>query len=151
MDKALYGPTLKSTLSSGHATTDLDPKKIWGLESPERQQISMIDISRAYSNAKTNEDDPVYVDSSPGLGAPVGTCGLLRRHMKVTRRAAEGGQDEYSSGLRDVGFRHGSASACIFRHEERRIAVIVHGDDFTVSGPKSSLDWYVGEMQKRYD
>ena len=43
------------------------------------------------------------------------------------------------------------ASACVFRHEERQIAVSVHGDDFTASGPKPFLDWYVSEMQKLYE
>ena len=39
------------------AQEDLGPRV------PEQQQISMIDTSRAYLNAKTSEDDPVYVDS----------------------------------------------------------------------------------------
>ena len=67
---------------------------VWDPESPERQQILMIDISRAYFNARTNEDDPVFVDFPPELGAPVGTCWLLKRHMYDTRRAAEGWQDK---------------------------------------------------------
>ena len=49
------------------------------------------------------------------------------------------------------GFRQTSASACIFRDEERLLAVSFHGGDFTASGPKSFLDLYVGEMQKWYE
>ena len=48
-------------------------------------------------------------------------------------------------------FVQGSALARIFCHEQRRIAVSVHGDDFTASGPKPSLDQNVAEMQKRYE
>ena len=95
----------------------------------------MIDISRAYFNARTNEDDPVFVDFPPELGAPAGTCGLLKRCIRF---AAESWQDKYSSGLREMGFRRGSASACFFRHEGRHIAASVHGDDFTASGPMLS-------------
>ena len=34
----------------------------WLPESEERTQILLVDISRAYFNAKTSEDDPVYVE-----------------------------------------------------------------------------------------
>ena len=36
-------------------------------------------------------------------------------------------------------------------HLEKGIVVSVHGDDFTAAGPKSSLDWYEGEMEKHYE
>ena len=35
--------------------------------SEERTQILLIDISRAYFNAKTNADDPVYVQFPPEM------------------------------------------------------------------------------------
>ena len=50
----------------------------------------MIDISRAYFNAKTDEEDPTYVELPSEMGAAPGMCGLLRRHMYGTRRAAGG-------------------------------------------------------------
>ena len=75
----------------------------------------------------------MYVELPPKLGAPEGSCGLLKRHMYGTRQTAEGWQDEYSSYLRKLGFVQGEASACVFRHPERRILVSVHGDDFTSS------------------
>ena len=56
--------------------------------SEERTQILIIDISRAYFNAKTSDDDPTYVNFPPEMQAEQGTCGLLRRHMYGTRRAA---------------------------------------------------------------
>ena len=73
---------------------------------------------RDHESAEQAREDLVFVDFPPELEAPAGTCGLLKRRMYGTRRAAEGGQDEYSPGLRDMGFLKGSASACVFRHEE---------------------------------
>jgi hypothetical protein len=61
-------------------------------ESEERTQILMIDISRAYFNAKTSDDDPIYVELPAEMGAALGTCALLKRHMYGTRRAAEAGR-----------------------------------------------------------
>ena len=61
--------------------------------SETRTQILMVDISRAYFNAKTSPDEPIYVEMPPEVGARPGTCALVKRHMYGTRRAAEGWQD----------------------------------------------------------
>ena len=134
-----------STLSAQGWTPNWDP------DSNERTQILMVDISRAYFNAKTSDDDPVYVELPDEAGAPEGMCALLKRHMYGTRRAAEGWQDEYSSTLVANGFTRGRASACVFTHLERGIAVSVHGDDFTATGPKHELDWFESMMKSHYE
>ena len=54
--------------------------------------IYFMDISRAYFNAKVDEDDPAYVELPPEIDAPPGMCALLKRHMYGTRRAADGWQ-----------------------------------------------------------
>ena len=86
----------------------------WEPDSHHRTQILMIDISRAYFNAKTSDDDPIYVELPAEAEAPEGTCALLKRHMYGTRRAADGWQDEYSTRLREAGFTQGMASPCVF-------------------------------------
>ena len=50
-----------------------------------------------------------------------------------------------------MGFEQGCASACVFRHSTRKIVLSVHGDDFTASGPKSSLDWWQKRMDAKYE
>ena len=62
-----------------HATTQLpnEKKKVWNADSPDRQMIVFMDISRAYFNAKVDEDDPVYVELPPEIDAPPGMCALL--------------------------------------------------------------------------
>ena len=60
-------------------------------EGPHRMQVSFIDISRAYFNAKTSEEHPVYVElapEDPDFGK--GPCGRLNVHMYGTRMAADG-------------------------------------------------------------
>ena len=51
----------------------------------------------------------------------------------------------------EIGFRQGSASACLFQQKSRGIVISVHGDDFTASGTKTRLDWWQAEMEKRYE
>ena len=54
-----------------------------------RIQVSFVDISRAYFNARTDPEHPVYVDlppEDPDWGK--GLCGRLNVHMYGTRPAA---------------------------------------------------------------
>jgi hypothetical protein len=69
--------------------------------------------------------------------------------MYGTRLAADGWQEEYSTKLVGLGFKQGAACPNAFYHPEKMIACSVHGDDFTSSGPKPSLDWLekaIGEI-----
>jgi hypothetical protein len=71
--------------------------------------------------------------------------------MYGTRAAADGWQEEYSTTLVSLGFTQGRSSPCLFHHAERSIFCSVHGDDFTSTGGKLSLDWFEAAMQERYE
>ena len=155
-EEAVFAPnphteTLRMVLS--HAVTDLDgePPKVFDPNSEHRQQVLLIDISRAYFNAPTSDEHPTYVELPRDLGAQPGMCGLLKRHMYGTKRAAEGWQEEYSQALSEMGFEQGCASACLFRHKKRGIVLSVHGEDFTTSGSKLALDLWQKEMVSHYE
>ena len=152
----IFAPTpplesLRMVLS--HAATRLpgEKTKIWEPEHEDRQMIYLMDISRAYFNAKVPQDEPVYVELPPEMHPEPGTCALLKRHMYGTRRAADGWQSEYSGSLRELGFTQGTSSACVFRHADRAIAVSVHGDDFACSGPRTQLQWLEAALKERYE
>ena len=157
-EDTIFAPTpplesLRTVLSM--AATDLagDLKHDRGAESEDRTQIMVLDISRAYFNAKKDEGvDPTYVElprEDPDRAE--GFCGLLRVHMYGTRAAADGWHNECSRTLEEMGFLRGDASACVFRQADRRLVASVHGDDFCVCGPKRQLDWMRDEMRKRYE
>ena len=87
-----------------------DDEKFWDPKSGERVQVSMVDISRAYFNAKTDPNDPVFVQLPPEHeGHSRGQCGRLLRHMYGTQKAADGWQQEYSRTLINLGFTQGTA------------------------------------------
>ena len=133
------------------AATEVEGWKPCLDDSDQRTQVSLIDISRAYFNAVTDEQDPTYVELPPeedGFGELVG---LLLRHMYGTRRAADGWQQEYSTSLIEMGFVQGISCACVFYHKERQLRTTVHGDDFTTTGPKVSQDWLEEELRRRYE
>ena len=71
--------------------------------------------------------------------------------MYGTRLAADGWQEECSTLLVGLGFRQGDACPNVFRHAKKKIVTSVHGDDFTSSGPKPSLDWLESTIQEHYE
>ena len=120
--------------------------------SETRTQISLIDISRAYFNAEVDSSQPTYVSLPQEEEGHEEKCGMLLRHMYGTRAAADGWQEEYSSFIvKDLGFRQGTSSACIFRHDDKQIYLSVHGDDFTAVGAKNNLDWFEEQMKGHYE
>ena len=152
----MFAPTpplesLRTVLS--YAATDMDGErpKCRDPKSPNRVQISLIDISRAYFNAKCDPENPTFVNFPTEDPQYMDTCGLLLKHMYGTQAAADGWQQEYSSSMLAMGFQQGVASPCVFWHEKRSLVCSVHGDDFTTAGAKPDLDWFETELEARYE
>jgi hypothetical protein len=118
-----------------------DHQPDWSPSSKTREQISLVDIKRAYFNAQIDPKEPeTYVQLPQEDPEHESMCGLLLRHMYGTRGAADGWQEEYSTTMVKLGFVQGDASPNVFRHASRRVTTSVHGDDFTSSGPADALD-----------
>ena len=75
----------------------------------------------------------------------------MRVHVYGTRVAAEGWHNKCSSVMKARDFTRGDASACVFRQPKRRLVACVHGDDFTVAGPKHQLDWMKSQLEFKYE
>ena len=142
-DEAIFAPTppletLRTVLSLTTTTLPGQGPRCTDPESEDRIQLSLVDIRRAYFNAKIDQSKPAdqtFVDLPPEHPqAGKGLCGRLLRHMYGTRHAASGWQDEYSDTLLLMGFTQGLACPCIFCHKERQLYSTIHGDDFTTSG-----------------
>ena len=142
---------LKTILSLAMTKCGLH-QPIWDPESKQRQQISSMDVVRAYLNAKIDRTlAPSFVQLPPEEPDRNQKCGELLRHLYGTRPAADGWQEEYSTMLIRLGFAQGTASANVFVHHERKVAVSVHGDDLTATGPADSLDWYEAAVSVEYE
>ena len=82
----------------------------WDPSSPDRTQLSFVDVRRAYFNAKVDQDDePVYVSLPPEDEDSENMCARLVRHMYGTRRAADGWQEACASLMVKLGFRQGDS------------------------------------------
>ena len=154
----IFAPTpplesLRTVLSMAMTDLEGEAKHVRDSEANDRTQIMVVDISRAYFNAsKEGDGDPKYVelpDEDPDKDR--GLCGMLNVHMYGTRAAADGWHGEYSATMAEMGFSRGDASACVFRNADRRLIASVHGDDFTIAGPKHQLDWMRQQMEMKYE
>ena len=64
---------------------------------------------------------------------------MLHWCMYGTRDAAAAWEDTYTRLLEKAGFKRGKTSSSVFWNASRRCRIVVHGDDFTILGPKSSV------------
>jgi len=153
---SFFAPTppleaLRTVLSLA-ATSVGDWKPCYDPHSERRTQISLMDVSRAYFNAKLDPGVMTYVQLPEEDKDHEDQCARLVRHMYGTRAAADGWQEEYSTFLVEtLKFSQGTASPCVFRHTSRAMVMTVHGDDFTTVGPKEDLDWLEKQMQEHYE
>ncbi len=103
--------------------------------------LDFIDVARAYFRAKTRRE--AYVEE--------GTRGLLKKAMHGTRHATQNLEEECTEMLLETGFVQGRFSARVFYHEQEKVRIFAHGDDFTILGESESLDWLREVTQKRME
>ena len=140
------------TVLSMAMTSMGEHKPLWDPLSPQRTQLSFIDVKRAYFNARIDPNDaPTFVALPAEDADHLDMCAQLLCHMYGTRGAADGWQEEYSTMLIELGFEQGISCPNVFRHAQRGICLSVHGDDFTAEGPKPALDWYEEAVAQRYE
>ncbi len=75
----------------------------------------------------------------------------MKKAAYGTREAAQSWELDYTEMMTEAGFRQGSLSTRIYRHEQNNIRAVVHGEDFTALGPRKSLDWFRGVVQQRME
>ena len=131
------------TIVSLAATPARGWKPDWNPSSETQTQLSFVDVSKAYLNAKVDlEAHPTFVELPREDNDHTTMCGDLWKHMYGTRMAADGWSEECSTMLVKHAFSQGIACPNVPFHSEKRIACSVHGGDFTSSGSKLPLDWF---------
>ena len=111
-------------------------------------QLEFIDIRRAYYQAHARRR--IYVQLPPEDDEP-GKCGLLNKALQGTRDAAQCWEYEYTTFMESIGFVRGIASPCMFFHPNRHLRSVIHGDDFTLLGFTSDLDWFRHKITSKWD
>ena len=115
----------------------------------EPMRLGFVDAKKAYFNGIPKRN--VFMRLPREMGLPSHMVGLQVRCVYGTRDAGSIWEDCYRHALESAGFRSGVASPCVFFHEARNIACVVHGDYFTSLGSDSALDWVEGILAKAFD
>jgi hypothetical protein len=79
-----------------------------------------------------------------------GMCGLLERSLYGTRDAAFNWAQTYTDVLLGLGFLKGESSPCTFFHPNRKLHMVVHGDDFFTEGSSEELRLLDKQLQKHF-
>ena len=73
------------------------------------------------------------------------------KSMYGTRDAAQHGEEFDAQTHIDMGCDQGRASTCVFRHIERGIVVVMHGDDFAALGNDDGRDKYEHALAQHFE
>ena len=112
-------------------------------------QISFVDIKKAYFHATPVRN--IHLSFPREMGTPKGLCAHLLRCVYGTRDAGLLWEECYTGVLAQLGFKRGLANPCCFEHAAMGLKLVVHGDDFTCTGPKAALDVYEAQLAKYFE
>ena len=138
------------------ATPPLEAKRVllsrWAKEQyqgKEKLKLHYLDVRKAYFNGVPTRD--LYVKLPPELGLGRQVVGKLQKCMYGTRDAGAIWEWTYTQALLKMGFVQGKSNPCCFKHPKWRLALVVHGDDFTCLGTDHHLDLYEKAIQESFE
>ena len=120
-------------------------------EPSERYCLMSNDIKRAYFYAPSTRPIFIEIPEEDREQGDEGMVGQLNLSLYGTRDAALNWTNTFTAHLESIGFNRGAACPCNFIHEERGIALTVHGDDFTSTGKEKELQWFEAQLKAKYD
>ena len=98
-----------------------------------KRQIMICDVRRAYFYAKATRNLYIELPKEDELGS-ADQLGRLNLSLYGTRDAAKNWQEHLSRHLCSIGFARGTGHTSVFHHTEKKLLVLVHGDDYVVAG-----------------
>ena len=80
-------------------------------------------------------------------------CGLFRYSLYGTRDAAQNWEEVLATTLSSLTLTRGSACSCVWRGHTKgeHIVATVHGDDITIGGERSAVEFFVSMISKKYE
>jgi hypothetical protein len=111
------------------------------------EKAMFIDIGKAHLHAPVEGE--VYVELPPER-FDEGMCAKLLFELYGKRTAANSWEREYTKTLIEALFSAGRANKCTFYHEGKGVRIVVHGDDFVVTGPPAGLEFVKKILSKKY-
>ena len=60
-------------------------------------------------------------------------------------------QEEVAKEMGKWGFRRGTYNPCLYAHDEWKVQVFLHGDDFASVGNRKSLRMFLQKLESRFE
>ena len=120
------------------------------MDKDDELEVAVFDISRAHFMAEMDRElyvEIVEEDKEEGEGDKVGR---LNRSMYGCRTASANWMRDWQQLLSSVGCVVGVANPALFYNAEKKVRGAVHGDDFVVLGPPSSLKMIGKTLATKY-
>ncbi len=111
-------------------------------EGKEETELMLIDVRKAHLNARCDEEEWVKL---PEEFWKWGRYARLRRWLYGMRKAASRWEEDYAKRFEAEGFERGRGAPTVFWNRMTKVRVVVHGDDFTMSGEKQKLEAMRGD------
>ena len=115
--------------------------------------VALVDVRRRYFYASARRR--VFVELPPEDHQPGDehTCRLLRYSLYGTRDAPQNWEEELASTLSDLKLMRGSACPCVWKGciKGAHIVENVHGDDITIGGERSVVDFLNTMRSRKYE
>ena len=80
-----------------------------------------------------------------------GMCARLLKTMYGAQDASHVWQEHYTKKLLERGFVQGQAWTSVFRHPDKDVMLLVHGDDFLVLGDEDGQKYLKDTLSERYE
>ena len=114
----------------------------------EEIKLMFIDVKKAHLNAMCEVEEWVEL---PEEFWEWGRYARLKRWLYGMRKAASGWEEDFAAQFKEEGFERGRGSPTVFFNTRTGVRVVVHGDDFTMSGVRSELEHMRRRMEEWYE
>ena len=122
-----------------------------------RWLLAFIDVRNAFLLVPQREVVLVQVptwyegETNWGVTADGRKVWALRRCLPGQRNAAARWYEYLSEILGEIGFSSLDILPCMFRHDERHLALCGHVDDLVIAGKEADIEWCLGQLRERFD
>ena len=114
------------------------------------RKLMILDVKCAFLYAPARRR--IYVElPSRDKRAGTGVVGRLLKALYGTRDAPQLWAEEVHRFMTSIGFRASALQPAVYSHVDRGLFVVVHVDDFLVSGTQEHLDWFAAHLSAVFD
>ncbi len=116
----------------------------------EPTRLMVLDVKRAFLYGRMKRRVYIRLPPEDPRSREPGILGRLERAMYGCRDAPQIWQGEVRRALCALGFRPSIGQPSVYFHDDRRLQVVVHVDDFLFHGSRGNLEWVYQELAKEF-